>query len=79
MAVASLGEAVGIAYDGSTTPVEHIMRISQLPPPKGNFGAALHELEREAREIWNDVVEPHLYEVARIAQQIWENVPLDGL
>ena len=31
--------------------------------PKGGVGSALRELSREAREIWNDDVEPHLYEV----------------
>ena len=78
MAFASLGAAVGVAYDASTTPIEHFMRISHLQP-KSDVGSALRELSREARETWNDDVEPHLYEVSRIAQQAWENFPLDGL
>ena len=78
VAFASLGAAVGVAYDASTTPIEHFMRISHLQP-KSDVGSALRELSREARETWNDDVEPHLYEVSRIAQQAWENFPLDGL
>ena len=78
VAFVSLGAAVGVAYDASTTPLEHLMRISHLQP-KGGVGSALRELSREPRETWNDYVEPHLYEVARIAQQAWETFPLDGM